>query len=93
MSKECPVCHSPLKETPKYGVLIDACLNCKGVWLDRGELEKVVSLAREFGGANEVSNGHEYYEPNKHYHDESHYGRHRKKKKHGFLDLFEDLFD
>lgn len=38
---ECPVCHAPFKETVKCGVLIDVCTRCGGVWLDRGELEKL----------------------------------------------------
>jgi len=29
----------------KEGVLIDVCTQCRGVWLDRGELEKLLSLA------------------------------------------------
>lgn len=42
----CPVCTAPLKETVKDGVLIDICTQCGGVWLDRGELEKLLYSAR-----------------------------------------------
>jgi hypothetical protein len=34
----CPVCDAPLRAIQKYGVEIDICPGCKGVWLDRGEL-------------------------------------------------------
>jgi len=35
---DCPVCESPMKEVERYGVDIDICPECKGVWLDRGEI-------------------------------------------------------
>ncbi|MHB0936259.1 MAG: TFIIB-type zinc ribbon-containing protein [Armatimonadota bacterium] len=40
----CPVCGARLREIQKYGVEVDICPDCKGVWLDRGELEKVLEL-------------------------------------------------
>jgi Zn-finger nucleic acid-binding protein len=36
-----------MKEVTKTGVLIDVCPDCKGTWLDRGELEKILTRARE----------------------------------------------
>lgn len=43
----CPQCNTAMQEITKTGVLIDLCPTCKGVWLDRGELEKILSRARE----------------------------------------------
>ena len=43
----CPHCNTAMQEITKTGVVIDLCPTCKGVWLDRGELEKVLSRARE----------------------------------------------
>ncbi len=43
----CPTCNVAMQEVSKTGVLIDVCPTCRGVWLDRGELEKVLSRARE----------------------------------------------
>jgi Zn-finger nucleic acid-binding protein len=40
----CPVCDEKLREIEKYGVMVDICPSCKGVWLDRGELEKIAKL-------------------------------------------------
>jgi uncharacterized protein len=37
----CPVCQGSMKEITTQGVAIDACTRCRGVWLDRGELEKL----------------------------------------------------
>jgi Zn-finger nucleic acid-binding protein len=36
-----------MQEITKTGVLIDVCSTCKGVWLERGELEKILTRARE----------------------------------------------
>ena len=42
---KCPVCpESTLLMADRQGVEIDYCANCRGVWLDRGELEKLVQL-------------------------------------------------
>jgi uncharacterized protein len=41
----CPSCGSRLVEVERSEILIDACPECRGVWLDRGELDKI--LARE----------------------------------------------
>lgn len=44
---DCPVCRAPFKEIVKDSVLIDVCTECRGVWLDRGELDKLLDIARE----------------------------------------------
>jgi Zn-finger nucleic acid-binding protein len=44
---DCPVCRAPFKETVKDGVLIDVCTQCRGIWLDRGELDKLLDIAHE----------------------------------------------
>ncbi|WP_028559538.1 zf-TFIIB domain-containing protein [Paenibacillus pinihumi] len=44
----CPVCDNvKMREVEKDGILIDICPSCKGVWLDRGELEKLMEGVRE----------------------------------------------
>lgn len=40
----CPVCGERLREINRHGVDIDICPSCKGVWLDRGELEKIIDM-------------------------------------------------
>jgi Zn-finger nucleic acid-binding protein len=37
----CPVCRVPLTMSERQGVEIDYCPQCRGVWLDRGELDKI----------------------------------------------------
>jgi len=39
---KCPVCHCPLQMSERSGVEIDFCPSCRGVWLDRGELDKII---------------------------------------------------
>lgn len=45
----CPVCRVDLVMADRQGVEIDYCPKCRGVWLDRGEIDKIVerSLALE----------------------------------------------
>jgi Zn-finger nucleic acid-binding protein len=38
----CPVCNIPLAMSDRQGVEIDYCPQCRGVWLDRGELDKII---------------------------------------------------
>ncbi|HEY5722084.1 MAG TPA: zf-TFIIB domain-containing protein [Allosphingosinicella sp.] len=38
----CPVCKVPLVMSDRQGVEIDYCPQCRGVWLDRGELDKII---------------------------------------------------
>lgn len=38
----CPVCRVPLVMSDRQGIEIDYCPQCRGVWLDRGELDKII---------------------------------------------------
>ena len=39
---KCPHCSVNLLMTDRQGIEIDCCPDCRGVWLDRGELDKLV---------------------------------------------------
>ncbi len=39
---KCPVDDTTLAISDRHGIEIDYCPSCRGVWLDRGELEKVI---------------------------------------------------
>jgi uncharacterized protein len=46
MTMKCPVCLSPdLVMSERQGIEIDYCPQCRGVWLDRGELDKIIERA------------------------------------------------
>jgi Zn-finger nucleic acid-binding protein len=91
----CPTCNVTLQISERQGVEIDYCPQCRGVWLDRGELDKIIERASA-EIAPRAMPSHPYPERQDvrrdgHYdkHHDDHYGdRHHKKR--GFLS---DLFD
>ncbi|CDY77816.1 hypothetical protein BGLT_06621 [Caballeronia glathei] len=45
---KCPVCKTPdLLMSDRQGIEIDYCGTCRGVWLDRGELDKLIQRAAD----------------------------------------------
>jgi Zn-finger nucleic acid-binding protein len=44
----CPSCQNTLRERERDGVMLDVCPGCGGVWLDRGELEKLTRSERSY---------------------------------------------
>ncbi len=79
----------------KQGVEIDYCPQCRGIWLDRGELEKIIERSQTFGF------GHNRYDDDDHHHDSHHnYDKHddHHSYKHGYphnrkKGFLSDLFD
>jgi len=43
---KCPVDNETLMMTDRNGVEIDYCPKCRGVWLDRGELDKIIDRTK-----------------------------------------------
>ena len=39
---KCPLCNVDLVMSERQGIEIDYCPQCRGVWLDRGELDKII---------------------------------------------------
>ncbi|AOF97639.1 zf-TFIIB domain-containing protein [Sphingobium sp. SA2] len=83
----CPVCHVGLAMTDRQGVEIDYCPQCRGVWLDRGELDKIIERS---GPGNVVAPpvAPPSYRPDRDYRDDGQ--GYQKKRKKSFL---EELFD
>jgi uncharacterized protein len=46
----CPVDGSRLVQVDRSEILIDACPECRGVWLDRGELDRILVKERQMSG-------------------------------------------
>jgi uncharacterized protein len=67
----CPVCNVPLTMMERQGVEIDYCQRCRGVWLDRGELDKIIERSAGIQPQN-FSGGHQ---PQQHYSSGSHYNQ------------------
>lgn len=85
----CPACNIPLTMTDRQGVEIDYCQRCRGVWLDRGELDKIIERSIE---SQPRYSSEPRYEEREHYpkHHEDHHHGYKKKKKESFLS---ELFD
>ena len=45
---KCPNCNATLVMADRSGVEIDYCPECRGVWLDRGELDKIIERSTQF---------------------------------------------
>jgi Zn-finger nucleic acid-binding protein len=87
---KCPIDDSPLSVSARDGVEIDFCPQCRGVWLDRGELDKIIDRATNaFAAAPPTPISQPRYEEPRGY-DEPYDDRSRKRRKRNFLD---DLFD
>lgn len=91
----CPTCNVTLQIAERQGIEIDYCPQCRGVWLDRGELDKIIERASVEMTTRETSlcpNPERHNDRREEYrdkHHDDHYGdRHHKKR--SFL---HDLFD
>lgn len=98
----CPRCEtSELFERDREGVTIDVCQDCRGVWLDRGELEKIIARTQDDfdsyadSGRRSFGRREERPEPSRYESrrdDRGDRGR-KPRKKEGFIDTLGDLFD
>ena len=95
----CPNCQSRLVELERSDVMIDACPECRGVWLDRGELDRILDRERRASAGvrdddedffEEMSGGRPAPRREPGY-DRGHDPRQSKKRKK--RSLLEDLFD
>jgi uncharacterized protein len=96
----CPVCKVALVMSDRQGVEIDYCPQCRGVWLDRGELDKIIERSAQDAPAPATpaaQRGPDPYERDRdrprHHGDDD--GRHREQRQHGKRrgSFLEGLFD
>lgn len=103
---QCPIDKTDLVMTDRQGVEIDYCPQCRGVWLDRGELDKIIERGTSLAPASpqpqqppQPMQQQQYQAPD--YPQQQRYDKHgnqsgynqgypRKKRKESFLG---DLFD
>jgi uncharacterized protein len=96
----CPVDGTPLIKIVKNGIEIEYCPTCGGVWLDHGELEKLIEMASvqaqpKFGPPNLDTNKHQSQPnipqqyPNHGYSDHGTYGNKKHKKESWLGELFD----
>jgi Zn-finger nucleic acid-binding protein len=48
MDLTCPKCQAPMRSYERSGVTVDQCTECRGIFLDRGELERLVDADTRF---------------------------------------------
>jgi uncharacterized protein len=95
---KCPNCNETLVMADRQGVEIDYCPKCRGVWLDRGELDKIIERSADYSpNAGQEPERHykqsdddykKQYPQQGGYYNDPHY-KHKKKK--GFLGDFFDF--
>jgi len=79
--KLCPICVVELRPRVVYEIEVDTCPKCGGVWLDGGELQKLIAKIREY---------REEYYSDKRYREWEEKWREKKKK---VFSLFDEIFD
>ena len=89
---KCPRCQVDLVISDRQGVEIDFCPQCRGVWLDRGELDKVIERAARFADDDD-DDRRRMEAPRADYdrerYDRDRYDRHYKKRKSFWTELFD----
>ena len=91
---KCPNCNETLVMSDRQGVEIDYCPKCRGVWLDRGELDKIIEKSQSVfpDKKQDYDDDHKYnsdeYKQKGGQYDQEYYKR---KKKRGFLGDFFDF--
>ena len=60
---QCPVDNETLVMADRNGVEIDYCPKCRGVWLDRGELDKIIERAASLPAAAPPRQAAPVYQP------------------------------
>jgi Zn-finger nucleic acid-binding protein len=89
--------------TERNGIEIDYCPQCRGVWLDRGELDKIIERTAAYeqrtslsvppqSGERREAPRYEYYDDDGRYHDDDRRHPHGKRKRSFLGDMF-DIFD
>jgi Zn-finger nucleic acid-binding protein len=79
----CPNCNVSLVMSDRQGIEIDYCPQCRGIWLDRGELDKIIERSAKEPQLNSQANQASFVQqPQQGYHK-------HKKQKHWLSDLFD----
>ena len=78
---KCPTDGTTLTMSERGGIEIDYCPECRGVWLDRGELDKIIERSTA------AAPTQEYREDRGRQHSDSDYRRHKPKN------VWKELFD
>ncbi len=61
---DCPLDGNELRITERSGIEVDYCPKCRGVWLDRGELDKIIERAGAYDDAYDYAQRNAPAKPN-----------------------------
>lgn len=99
----CPTCRVTLTMTERQGIEIDYCPKCRGIWLDRGELDKIIERSGAIegdrgddGNTTKSAGPRPSYPPQPQYQDQGHgqygggYGHHGSRRRKSWLS---EIFD
>lgn len=87
---QCPVCRVPLAMSDRQGIEIDYCPQCRGVWLDRGELDKIVERSGpQAGSAPRLAPSYAQHGGQQHSGYGHGYGKAHKRRKSFFQEIFD----
>ena len=89
----CPTCNVQLLMTERQGTQIDYCPQCRGIWLEKGKLDRIIERSGAEMPPKTIPQGYDAQPVRRddgHYdkHNDDHHGGYRKKR--SFL---HDLFD
>ncbi|MFM7871354.1 MAG: zf-TFIIB domain-containing protein [Actinomycetota bacterium] len=92
---KCPVCpDADLVMADRQGIEIDYCAKCRGVWLDRGELDKIIERSTEdVRPAGRRDDSDEHRRPYPKYDEDDKYYRGKPYKKSKTKSIFGEIFD
>jgi uncharacterized protein len=91
----CPVCNIALVMSERQGVEIDYCPTCRGIWLDRGELDRIIERSASTAAPAlrpPAAASHQQEQSYNRQHDKHHgddHDGHYQKKKRSIFDLFD----
>jgi len=70
---KCPHCNEALIVSTRQGMEIDYCRKCRGVWLDRGELDKIIERSSAYNSEYDNDQKHFSSENNSYSKNNPHY--------------------
>jgi Zn-finger nucleic acid-binding protein len=86
---QCPRCEtSGLEERERDGVTVDVCQQCRGLWLDRGELERLIARALSEQEEHERRGGYSREDDDE---DHDRHEGHMRRNEHGGPDTRKDV--
>ena len=99
MELTCPKCQAPMRSYERSGVTVDQCTECRGIFLDRGELERLIDADTRFHDDDRPAPAPPApsYQPQQQYQQQGgqpqHYGSYGHKPYKKRKSFFEELFD